>query len=95
MAKMAKSLKVTVFAATNRARREIFVGTSTLPMHALIASLRTSPPAETRSWGPHDEVEYRSLEFELDATDAVDYIERYAAVREGWRVVKAERIIES
>jgi hypothetical protein len=87
--------KVTVFSAINRARKEMYVGATTLPMNALIASFRAAPPAEMRSWEPQDAVEYRSHEFELDAEDAPGCIERYAAAREGWRILTADRIIES
>jgi hypothetical protein len=86
-------LKVTIFEAANHARKEIVVGATALSMNALIAKLRVAPLPAMASWG-HDGVQYRSLEFEVDAAEAAGYIERHAATRAGWRVMAADRIID-
>lgn len=90
---MEKQTRVTVFEAINRVRGELFIGATPRPMHVLIAELRHSPPPETASWLP-DEVEYRSLAFDLEREEAKDYIRRYAAARSGWKVYTAGEVID-
>ncbi|HXT01951.1 MAG TPA: hypothetical protein VN915_14850 [Elusimicrobiota bacterium] len=83
---MERANRVTVFEAVNRTRRQVFIGATTQPMHALIAGFRASPPAGTADWRP-DEVEFRSMAFDVDAREAADSIRRYAQAHEGWMVL--------
>lgn len=90
---MEKSTRVTVFEAINRRRNELFIGATPNPMHVLIVRFRESPPRGTASWLP-DEVEYRSLAFDLDVEEAAACIRRYAAAQTGWKVLTASEVID-
>lgn len=81
--------KLTVFEASNPARREVFVGATPLAMSALIASFREAFPPQLRHWRPREEVTYRSLEFGLSAARAAAFVRKYAAGPRGWRVIRA------
>ena len=89
---MGKSARVTVFEAINRSRREIFIGATAQPMHVMISAFRAAPPAGTESWLP-DEVEYRSLAFDVELEQAEGIVRRYAAAQEGWKVRTSREII--
>lgn len=80
---------LTVFEAVNVSRREIFVGCTDLPMHALTAGFGRPFPPELGGWRPHDTVSYRSLEFGLSAGEAAAFILAHSPRREGWRTIKA------
>ncbi len=90
---MADLLKVTVFEALNLPRREIFVAATTRSMNELIADWKAHPPAELR-WRPAESIDFRSLEFDMNAEEAVAFIKKYAltVVPDGWKIVTSERI---
>lgn len=81
--------RVTVFEAINRAHKKIFIGATPELMHVMIAAFRASPPPGTGDWRP-DEVEFRSLAFDVEAAEAARVIRRYAAAYEGWEVLTLE-----
>jgi hypothetical protein len=61
-------------------------------MHVLIASFRATPRPETAAWRA-DEVEFRSVEFDMEAEKAAEYIRRRAAGHAGWRVLVRPPVI--
>lgn len=71
--------KVTVFEAVNETLSELYVGSTELSVHDLIARNAARPPAEIAHWGPEHRVDYRSLEFGLEPASARDFIVNYAA----------------
>lgn len=82
--------KFTIYEASNESRREVYIGTTTLSMSALIASFREAPPRGARGWRPQD-VTFRSLEFGVLPADTPAHVRRHAATRKGWRVIKARK----
>jgi len=78
--------RLTVFEAINRKRKEIFIGSTPQPMHAAIADFRASPPPGTAFWKPED-VEFRSLAFDVAADKARAVIRLYAAAHPDWKVL--------
>lgn len=80
--------RLTVFEASNARRRESFIGTTKLPMHALAARFESELPPELSRWRAGDAVSYRSLEFFLTAAKAAAFIRGYASRRAGWRTIK-------
>lgn len=85
--------KVTVFEASNESRREVYVGTTTLSMSALIAGFGEKRPAALRHWRPSETVRFRSLEFGMSAAAAAAFIRGYASGRSGWRVIRGRRSV--
>jgi hypothetical protein len=92
---MSESSNVTVFEAINFIRKERFIGATTLKMNDLISLFRSAAPLEARSWLSNEVVEYRSLEFGLDAAGAAAFIGRYAATQKGWKIITTDRILGS
>lgn len=89
---MERATRVTVFEAINRARKEIYIGATSQQMHVTIAAFRASPPPGAAEWLP-DEVEFRSLAFELTVPEAAEAVRRYASAHAGWTVLTDPALI--
>lgn len=63
-------------------------------MHATIAAFRASPPPGAAAWRA-DEVEFRSLAFDVAPEDAADSIRRFARAHAGWKVLTGPTGIEA
>jgi len=61
-------------------------------MHVMIAAFREKPPSGTAAWRP-DEVEFRSLAFDVEAGEAAGVVRRYAAAHPDWQVLTVPAVI--
>jgi hypothetical protein len=80
--------KHTVYEAGNARHREVYVGSTTQPMHALSARFAQRLPRGLGHWSAQDAMTFRSLEFGLSSAAAAAFIRSYTPRREGWRVVR-------
>lgn len=81
----------TIFEAINNKRHEIYAGMTRRAMHETIAELRRKPPIGMKEWDFSD-VNFRSIEFDLNETDAKTFLDTYVKTRlpKGWRFVNPD-----
>jgi hypothetical protein len=81
--------RFTVYEAVNDTLREVYVGMSSAGMHHVMTRRGHARPPAIHHWQPDHAVSYRSVEFSLAASYAVDFVAAHAKTlaRPGWTVL--------
>lgn len=87
---MPNELRYTIYEATNETTREIFVGSTTDGIHEVIAQNKIMPPRPIAHWSKADITHYRSVEFNLSASQTKTFVDSRAQAvsKSGWKVIK-------
>lgn len=82
--------RYTIYEAVNESLLEIYIGMSSLGMHHVMTRRGHTRPPAIHHWLPDHVVSYRSVEFNLAASFAADFITERAkaAQRPGWTVLR-------
>lgn len=84
---MTDNTRLTIYEIINEKRREIYVGSTDLPIFQLVREIAGKRPKAIKHWDLSDATSVRSIEFELGPRQAEKFIKDYAESRlpSGWR----------
>jgi hypothetical protein len=90
---MAEADDYTVFEIVNAPLKEIYVGATRRAIHELAGRLHHEPHEPIRHWDLREAAPVRSIEFDLNESDAHAFIRNYVKTElpKGWRFLHVAR----